>query len=203
MVRNCLHQQQVLPVSVINLETNDLFLKKWEKKPKFCSHPVHSCCIFPLPSKGRLKIHVFTIATLPINMEFKTQYYRNIRQKYTPLKMQMNWNKLMVSEIAWLWVGLEKEFWRFLNLDSLLDFCVEGGFILYGKCFMVFGSVWSVSWSSPWGKKYPETKSRQILRNDAGFTVSPISNEKWTNCWFLWVCFCLDDFLISFVSCKG
>lgn len=123
------------------------------KKTKFCSHPVDSCCIFPLPSKGRLKIHVFTIATLPINMEFKTQYYRNIRQKYTPLKMQMNWNKLMVSEIAWLWVGQEKEFWRFLNLDSLLDFCFEGGFILYGKCFMVFGSVWSVSWSSPWGKK--------------------------------------------------
>lgn len=36
-------------------------------------------------------------------------------------------------------VGLEKGFWRFLNLDYFLDFSFEGGFVLYGKCFMVFG----------------------------------------------------------------
>lgn len=39
---------------------------------------------FLLSSKGRLKIHVLTIATFLINMELKTQYDRSIRQKVSP-----------------------------------------------------------------------------------------------------------------------
>lgn len=73
---------------------------------------------------------------------------------------------------------LEKGFWRFLNRDCLLDFCFEGGFILYGDCFMAFGLCDQPADLHLEEKKSTKPNPDKRLQNDTGFTVSLISNEK-------------------------
>lgn len=151
MVRNCLHQWQILPVSVINLGTNDLF---FQKLPKCCSHPLHSCCLSP---KGKLKIHLFTIDTFFINMEFKTGVWG---KKHTPKGVkEFKQSNSIRNHLAVGGIG-----------ERVLDILEPGlfaWFLLWRRVYFVWWllhgvwTVWSVSWSSTWGKKVHKTKSQQ------------------------------------------
>jgi len=95
-----------------------------------------------------------------------------------------------------------EQVWRSVKLDLLLDFHFNVRSVAGGVCFVVFVLCELLPGPCSTNKQH-SPNNKKPWRTMQAFIVSLISNEKRTNCWFQWDCFCFDDFLISFVLFKG